>query len=102
MRLTQAEQIVIIKVIQRYFGNEVKIWLYGPRLDQDSAQRDVDLYIETSLSIVNHRHAKLASANELARLFRAKIDITSKGLIDDPEPESWLHVQARRFGKRLY
>lgn len=102
MRLTQAEQITIIEVIRRRFGEDAKIWLYGTRIDPYSIGQDIDLYVEASLSKKEHRRAQIIAEEELSHLFLLKVDITSKSTVEGNIKEDWLHLNAKKFGKRLY
>ncbi|MEY3123231.1 MAG: hypothetical protein RI993_2056 [Pseudomonadota bacterium] len=50
MRIT-ANQLSIAKALaRRYFGEDVKLWLFGSRVDGEKKGGDCDFLIETSLA----------------------------------------------------
>ncbi|MDT8364449.1 MAG: nucleotidyltransferase domain-containing protein [Nitrosomonas sp.] len=50
MRIT-ANQLSIVKALaRRYFGEDVKLWLFGSRVDDEKKGGDYDFLIETSLT----------------------------------------------------
>lgn len=46
MRLTDQQAKLIKSHVQRYFGADTKVWLFGSRVDDQRRGGDVDLYIE--------------------------------------------------------
>ena len=47
VRLTEEEIKAIIETAKEVFGNNVKVWLFGSRVDLTKRGGDIDLYIET-------------------------------------------------------
>ena len=47
MRLTESEIIIIRDAARRLFGSNIKIFLFGSRVDDSRKGGDIDLYIET-------------------------------------------------------
>ncbi|MBC2713428.1 MAG: nucleotidyltransferase domain-containing protein [Desulfosarcina sp.] len=47
MRLTESEKRIIKKAAKNLFGPNVKILLFGSRVDDSRKGGDIDLYIET-------------------------------------------------------
>ncbi len=45
MRLTDNEKQIIQRTIYKYFGTQIKIFLFGSRLDDSKKGGDIDLYI---------------------------------------------------------
>ena len=46
-RLTPEEIEAIIETAKEVFENDVKVWLFGSRIDLAKRGGDIDLYIET-------------------------------------------------------
>ncbi|MFZ4701356.1 MAG: nucleotidyltransferase domain-containing protein [Candidatus Methylumidiphilus sp.] len=49
MRLTERQTEIIQNAATRYFGPDVRIWLFGSRLNDKSSGGDIDLYVETAI-----------------------------------------------------
>jgi len=47
MRLSIAQQQSILQATRQNFGADVKVWLFGSRVDDARRGGDVDLYVET-------------------------------------------------------
>lgn len=47
MRLTESEIIIIKDAARQLFGSNIKIFLFGSRVDDSRKGGDIDLYIET-------------------------------------------------------
>ena len=45
MRLTEKERQVIKETIYKYFGENLKIFLFGSRVDDSKKGGDIDLYV---------------------------------------------------------
>ncbi len=63
MRLSQKEQQEIKKILEENFG-DVKIYIFGSRLDDSKKGGDIDIFLQTSKPIKNKR-AKRAKAKML-------------------------------------
>ncbi len=48
MRLTKKTKESIIHYAQEYFGNNIKLYLFGSRVDDSKKGGDIDLLIETN------------------------------------------------------
>jgi hypothetical protein len=51
MRLTTEEKNNIVKYAKQYFGEEIRLYLFGSRADDSKKGGDIDLYLETSKSV---------------------------------------------------
>ena len=49
MRLTNDQVMAIKSAVSRHFGESAKVWLFGPRVDDQARGGDIDLYIETEM-----------------------------------------------------
>jgi predicted nucleotidyltransferase len=49
MRIKREDIFQIKKIAKEYFGDGVKIYLFGSRTSNDKRGGDIDLYIETGL-----------------------------------------------------
>lgn len=77
MRLTSEQQTLIHDCLQKHFGQDTRIWLFGSRLDDRAKGGDIDLYLEPGLqdpaALVE---AKLHALRELhQRLGEQRIDL---------------------------
>ena len=48
VRLTEKEIKIIKETAKKYFGNDVKVYIFGSRADLDKRGGDIDIYIETN------------------------------------------------------
>lgn len=77
MRLSDLEKNAIIDLAGKYFGYNVKIYLFGSRVYDEKRGGDIDLYIETHKNIDRQTEIKfLADFHKLAT--ERKIDLIIK------------------------
>ncbi|MHB1692626.1 MAG: nucleotidyltransferase domain-containing protein [bacterium] len=77
MRLSDLEKNAIIDLAEKYFGHNVKIYLFGSRVYDEKRGGDIDLYIETHENIDRQTEIKfLANFHKLAT--ERKIDLIVK------------------------
>lgn len=75
MRISKFQQQVIVDNTLKFLGQSAKVWLFGSRTDDLKKGGDIDLYIETDLS-VKFVSAKLDLLGALQDVFgEQKIDI---------------------------
>ncbi len=101
MRLTSRQVEAIRSGVQRCFGEDAEVWLFGSRLDDSRRGGDIDLYVETSLT--TPEETGTAQRRFLAGLYMAlgeqKIDVVVKRRSGQaPLP---IHEIARGEGVRL-
>lgn len=76
MRLTQTQRQAILKVIHQNLDEEVKVWLFGSRVNDAVQGGDIDLLLELTEPVDN---PALIAAQLSARVSRAmqgrKVDI---------------------------
>ncbi|MBK6618527.1 MAG: nucleotidyltransferase domain-containing protein [Nitrosomonas sp.] len=82
MRIT-ANQLSIVKALaRRYFGEDVKLWLFGSRVDDEKKGGDYDFLIETSLThpdeIISSKIDMITQLQSSAPFEDEKIDIIVK------------------------
>lgn len=46
MRLSKPDQKVIVDSVKMFFPDDVKVWLFGSRVDDNKRGGDIDLYLE--------------------------------------------------------
>ena len=82
MRLTPQQQSAIRTTATETFGEEVNVWLFGSRVDENKQGGDIDLLIETRQSdVAEIVRAELAFLTKLKmKLGEQKIDV----LVDYP------------------
>ena len=75
MRLSKEYRSVIKETLTKHFGEGSKFYLFGSRVDDSKRGGDIDLYIETDLSIKKAWDAESKSRVEIIRrLEDQKID----------------------------
>lgn len=96
MRLTQEEQTTIAKIVDREFGTNAIVMLFGSRVNDSLKGGDIDLYIETKKQITDILGAEMRIyANLITQLGDQRIDL----VIRQPnDPIRSIHEQARNKG----
>ncbi len=51
MRITRKEKENIIRYAKKYFGADVKMYLFGSRVDDKKKGGDIDLFLESKIDI---------------------------------------------------
>lgn len=101
MRLT-TEQVEIIKEeVARVFGNDVKVRLFGSRVDDHARGGDIDLLVASDTPIQEHRRKALRQVARLQmRLGDQPIDVDwVRGLEQAPELAERLEAFTSRYGR---
>lgn len=97
MRISTQQRSGIHHTLRRYFGPEVRIWLFGSRTDDNRRGGDVDLYVETELEPGMEKFMKKIEAGAaLEDIFDgAKVDLIVRFA---HEPEQAIHRIAKKKG----
>jgi predicted nucleotidyltransferase len=75
MRLSDLEKKSIVKTAKIFFGDDVKIFLFGSRVDDNKKGGDIDLYVKTKIkNDLNHKKLDFIIALE-DEIGRQKIDV---------------------------
>ena len=86
MRLSQKEKQEIKKTLKEIFG-DVKIYIFGSRLDDSKRGGDIDIFLQTSKPIKNKRvkraKAKLLLEEKLLKPIDIIIDEDANSLIKE-------------------
>lgn len=99
MRLSEQTQHVISSTARQMFGDGVRIWLFGSRVDDAARGGDIDLLIETDVTLESRAAAAgRFNAKLQMSLGEQKIDIL---LVDAATPLLPIHQIARETGVRL-
>lgn len=100
MRITETERRTILDAAGRHFGPEVRVYLFGSRVDDTARGGDIDLYLErVDLDAAAVLERKLGMRAELhAALGEQRIDLVVQR---SGGPELPIHVVARRSGVEL-
>ena len=99
MRLTGDEVAVIKATAHRMFGGDVRIWLFGSRVDDSKRGGDIDLYLETDKILESTELAASRFNAELQmQLGEQKIDVL---LVGPTTPHQKIHKIAATTGIRL-
>lgn len=99
MRLTDEQRRAVRQEVDRVFGRETVVRLFGSRVDDDARGGDIDLYIETEGSPREILDRELdLQARLVHRLGERKIDIVVHPRDQPPRP---IDEHARRTGVRL-
>lgn len=108
MRLDTAQQRSICMVINKFFGAEARVYLFGSRTDDSAKGGDIDLLVESSLDDETAFIRKLQAVSEMQQLLGdQKIDLIVThvpGTGHESESEvdkSPVIEQARKYGIEL-
>lgn len=96
MRLSPESLALLQAAVRRYFGTEAAVYLYGSRLDDQARGGDVDLFVETPLTVDYRQRARALAALEAA--LHLPVDLLVKDAEDRDRP---IHCIARLAGERL-
>jgi predicted nucleotidyltransferase len=80
MRLRKELLEAAVEIILNQYGKDVKIWLFGSRVDENKLGGDVDIFVElipASISIKNNINAiqRIQCQSRLTALFDLKVDL---------------------------
>ena len=81
-----------LDIITREFGDDVSVWLFGSRADDQKRGGDVDIYVESDSADLMR---KLTCQAELVELFDLNVDLV---VGNGSQP---IHRIAKRTGARL-
>ena len=99
MRLTAAQADIIRQTARRRFGDGVRVWLFGSRVDDSARGGDIDLLVEIGTAPDNAFRESIAFETDLQlALGDQKIDILLRhpGISEAP-----IHRIARKTGVEL-
>lgn len=83
MRLTERERTAIKEAVERRFGPEARVKLFGSRVDDSRRGGDIDLYVETDLPAQEANRAKLWTIADIQlAIGDQKIDLVVSPLTD--------------------
>jgi predicted nucleotidyltransferase len=96
MRLTPQQAETIRHSVQRVFGPEARVWLFGSRVDDRARGGDIDLYIEApgAADDLLEREGRLYAALQ-SSLGEQRIDIIARS---EGAPMGPIHEAARNQG----
>jgi len=95
MRLSTLQKQIIIQATRRNFGENVKIWLFGSRVDDERRGGDVDLYVETC-EIPSMQSVLLCKIN-----IEESLDLHVDLLVNDQIQNKPIYQIAKKTGIRL-
>ncbi len=99
MRLTNREITIIKDTARRMFGEDVRVWLFGSRVDDSKRGGDTDLYLETDEILESTGQAASRFNAELQmQLGEQKIDVL---VVDPATPRQKIHEIAVSTGIRI-
>jgi len=76
MRLGQFEIEAINSIAEKYFGNDVQVFLFGSRVDDDKKGGDIDLFIKNTKEELLTLELKIQFLSELKiKIGDQKIDV---------------------------
>ena len=82
MRVTPRQIETVKLLVQRHFGDDAEVWLFGSRVDDSKRGGDYDFLIETSLdqsdAIIEHKIALIAELQSSTPFEDEKIDCVLK------------------------
>jgi len=98
IRLPEEVINLIIKLAKKYFGKNIRIWIFGSRVDLSEKGGDIDIYIEIE-NAKNILDKKLDFLVELdKKIGEQKVDLIIKSF----NSEDFISQEAKRTGIRIY
>jgi len=85
MRLKETCKVQIIELAKLYFGNDIKLYLFGSRVDDNKKGGDIDLFLESDHPIDLEMQIKFLSAIQ-KNVTERKIDLVVKTPFDAYKP----------------
>ena len=85
-----------MKTAKEVFGNSVKLWLFGSRVDPNRRGEDIDLYLETEEGYKTQKVVKFL-AKLYMRIGEQKIDV----VVEKFGSTSEIAIEAKTKGVRL-
>lgn len=64
-----------VNIISNHYGNEVKIWIFGSRVDDNQRGGDVDIFLENISVIEIDAIKRIRCQSQLTELFDLKVDL---------------------------
>ena len=99
MRLTKQQQQAVREEVDRVFGNEARVRLFGSRVDDHSRGGDIDLHIETAGTPAELLDGELQlQARLLRRVGERRIDVVVQA---SDAPLRSIDIHARQTGATL-
>ncbi|MGB5744700.1 MAG: nucleotidyltransferase domain-containing protein [Sedimenticolaceae bacterium] len=99
MRLSRANAAILKQEVEKVFGREARVWLFGSRVDDTARGGDIDLLVEADVGIDEALDKELRlHARLIRRLGDQRIDIVVHRL---GAPLLPIHKSAFRSGVRL-
>lgn len=96
MRLSPESLALLLSTVRRYFGPESAVYVYGSRTDDNARGGDVDIFVETPLTVDYRQRAYALAALEDA--LHLPVDLLVK---DAEDSDRAIHRIARLTGQRL-
>lgn len=99
MRLSDNERLLVRAAVERRFGRQANVLLFGSRVDDTRRGGDIDLLVELPRAVDNPLAEAVALEVDVMRaLGERKVDVllAYPGLVERP-----IHRIARRTGQRL-
>lgn len=97
MRLRDIHQKKIIFFAKKYFGEHIKLYLFGSRVDDEKKGGDIDLFLELNTDISIEIEMKFLAALT-KNVTERKVDLVVKTPSSQPQP---IFDTARNTGVRL-
>nr|MBS0022444.1 nucleotidyltransferase domain-containing protein [Gammaproteobacteria bacterium] len=99
MRLSEREIDAIRRAAREHFGQDVRVWLFGSRIDDTLKGGDIDLLVETTQPLADRlmRAARMNAALQLT-IGEQRIDVLTVDPAVTPQP---IHMNARKQGIQL-
>jgi len=102
MRLTEFEKKEIKHAVEKNFGTEIDVYLFGSRIDDSLKGGDIDLYIETDLYGIEVQKRKIKTITDIQlKLGDQKVDIVTISRKNNEEKSPYIAEVARKNGIKL-
>lgn len=98
MRITSIEKTIIKSSVQKHFGGNAAVYLFGSRVDNDKKGGDIDLYITTDMPTSEIIREKIGLLVDMEKgLGEQKIDV----VINNHTKQKPIYEIAEKEGVKL-
>ena len=102
MRLTEFEKKEIKHAVEKNFGTETDVYLFGSRIDDSLKGGDIDLYIEIDLYGAEVQKRKIKTITDIQlKLGDQKIDIVAISRKNNNDKLPYIAEVAKKNGIKL-
>jgi len=77
MRISDQEKFLFIQYAKKHFGNQMHLYLFGSRIDDDKKGGDIDLFLDSKIDITMQQQINFI-ADSYQYITSRKLDLVVK------------------------